>query len=73
MENKERSVKIIFIMENLEIILIIVVGNVGTLFMEEYFCHEAKFEIWHGKVTCGLLHVEKVLGKTFLVEKKLLL
>ena len=60
-ENLERSVKIILIMENLEIILImsgpvlLVVGNVGTLFMEEYFRHEAKFEIWHGKVTIDVV------------------
>ena len=62
-ENLERPVKIILIMENLEIILImsgpvlLVAGNVRTLFMEEYFRNEAKFEIWHGKVTCGIVAI----------------
>ena len=61
MENLERSVKIILIMENLEIILImsgpvlLVVGNVGILFIEEYFRHEAKFEVWQGEVTNGVV------------------
>ena len=48
-------------MENLEIILImsgpvlLVVGNVGILFIEEYFRHEAKFEVWQGEVTNGVV------------------
>ena len=81
-ENLERSVKIILIMGNLEIILtmkgpvLIVVGNVGTLFMEEYFRHKAMFEIWHGKVTCGIVALlvankrGESFGLDFLVEKK---
>ena len=82
LENLERSVKIILIMESLEIILImsgpvlLVVRNVGTLFIEEYFRHEAKFEILHGIVTCGIVALlvankrGESFGLDFLVEKK---
>ena len=60
-------------MESLEIILImsgpvlLVVRNVGTLFIEEYFRHEAKFEILHGIVTCGIvaLLVANKRGESF--------
>ena len=61
MENMETGLKIILIVENTEIILImsgpvlLVVGNVGILFMEEYFRYEAKFEVWHGEVTNGVV------------------
>ena len=47
--------------------VLLVVENVGTLSIEEYFHHEAKFEIWHGKVTCGIvaLVVANKRGESF--------
>ena len=58
MENLETGLKITLIMENTEIIFIMsgpVLLVVGILLIEEYFRHEAKFEIWHGEVTNGVV------------------